>query len=53
MTGIDLLQTVRADIDRALTTLHRMALDTDAPALGVVEAADYLDAARAALAGDA
>lgn len=51
--NIDLLQTARADIDRAIATLHRLALDTDAPELGVVEAADHLDAARAALAGEA
>lgn len=52
MTSPDLLQTVRADIERAIATLHRMALDTDVPALGIVEAADLLDAARAALGGE-
>lgn len=49
----DPLQTVRADIDRAIATLDRYALETDNPEHGAVEAADHLDAARAALAGDA
>lgn len=47
-----LLQSTQADIDRASATLHRLALDTDAPAPGVVEAADLLDAARDALDGE-
>ncbi len=53
MTATDLLQTAQADIARAIATLHRYAMETDNPKHGAVEAADYLDAARAALAGDA
>ena len=49
MTAADLLQMALADIDRARDCLHRYALGTDAPAHGAVEAADHLDAARAAL----
>lgn len=49
----DLLQTAQADIARAIATLHRYALETDNPDHGAVEAADHLDAACAALAGDA
>lgn len=52
MDTTDLLQTARADVERAIATLHRLALDTDTPALGIVEAADLLDAARAALGGE-
>lgn len=37
--------------DAARSQLDRYALESDTPALGVVEAADLLDAARAALAG--
>lgn len=52
MESIDLLQCARADIERAIATLHRYAQDTDTPAHGVVECADHLDAARAALDGE-
>lgn len=48
-----LLQSTHADIDCTIATLHRQALDADAPAPGVVEAVDLLDAARNALAGAA
>lgn len=40
-------------IDSARDHLSRYALATDWPALGVVEAADLLDAARAALTKEA
>ncbi len=46
----DPLQSAQADIARAIATLHRYALETDNPEHGAVEAADHLDAARAALA---
>lgn len=49
MTTSDLLQSALADIDRARERLHRYADGTDTPALGAVEAADLLDAARDAL----
>nr|MDQ3040718.1 hypothetical protein [Pseudomonadota bacterium] len=39
--------------DGARAQLDRYAVATDAPAWGAVEAADLLDAARAALAGEA
>ncbi len=39
--------------DAARAQLDRYAMATDAPVGGVVEAADLLDAARAALAGEA
>ena len=49
----DLLQSAQADIARAIAILRRYAMETDNPDHGAVEAADHLDAARAALAGDA
>jgi len=51
MNAPDLLQTALADIDRVRDHLSRYAEGTDAPAPGVVEAADLLDAARGALDG--
>lgn len=53
MTATDLLQSALADIQRALSRLNQYALDTDNPEHGAIEAADHLDAARAALAGEA
>jgi hypothetical protein len=40
-------------VDAARQALHRYALATDSPELGMVEAADHLDAARDALTGGA
>ena len=51
MTSPDLLQSARADIDRARSRLQDYANETDKPALGAIEAADLLDAARDALDG--
>lgn len=48
---MDLLQSAKADIERAMSALNRYALNTDTPHHGVVDAADLLDAARAALDG--
>ena len=41
------------DVARARERLSRYARETDDPASGIVEAADLLDAARAALCGGA
>ncbi len=49
----DLLQSARADIDRARSRLTQYADETDTPLPGAVEAADLLDAARDVLGGDA
>lgn len=49
----DLLQSARADIDRARDRLSRYADETDNPQPGAVEAVDLLDAARDALGGAA
>ena len=49
--GMAALLLAQIATDAARTQLDRYALATDWPALGIVEAADLLDAARAALAG--
>lgn len=51
MTASDLLQTAAADLERVRDLLQRYANKTDTPPLGVVEAADLVDAARDALNG--
>jgi len=51
MASAQFLALVATDAARA--QLDRIAMATDTPVWGVVEAADLLDAARAVLAGEA